>query len=207
MIRTNILTAKLSDEAITDLTNAMYARKYKQGEVLIKFGDVGDEYFVLGEGLCECSVLDEKGSEVVLKKTLKEGNCFGELALLYNSIRSATIRALTPSTAYVLAGSLFRSIIMASAVKVRNVRFQFLDKVKIFEQITRYEKLKLLDGLEVKNYDAGEIIIRQGDPGDYFYIVESGNVDVFKQNGAKEEPIRTMGVGEYFGEIALIKAN
>ena len=162
---------------------------------------------MLGEGLCECSVLDENGSEVVLKKTLKEGNCFGELALLYNSIRSATIRALTPSTAYVLAGSLFRSIIMASAVKVRNVRFQFLDKVKIFEQITRYEKLKLLDGLEVKNYDAGEIIIRQGDPGDYFYIVESGNVDVFKQNGSKEEPIRTMGVGEYFGEIALIKAN
>ena len=79
--------------------------------------------------------------------------------------------------------------------------------MKIFEQITRYEKLKLLDGLEVKNYDAGEVIIRQGDPGDYFYIVESGNVDVFKQNGAKEEPIRTMGVGEYFGEIALIKAN
>ena len=207
VMREKILTAKLSDEAVTNLINAMSARYYEAGDVLIKFGDMGDEYFVLGEGQCECAVLDEKSSEVVLKKTLKEGNCFGELALLYNSIRSATIKAQTACTAYVLGGSLFRSIIMASTVKLRNVRFHFLDGVKIFAQISRYEKLKLLDGLEVKRFEAGERIIREGDPGDYFYIVESGTVHVFKMKGEQEVPIRTLGAGDYFGEIALIKPN
>lgn len=206
-MRENILTAKLSDEAVNNLVNAMYERQYEAGEVLIKFGDMGNEYFVLGEGTCECLVHDEISKEVVLKKTLKPGNCFGELALLYNSIRSATIKALTPCKAYVLAGSLFRSIIMASAVKLRNVRFQFLDGVKIFEQISRYEKLKLLDGLEVKRFEEGEVVLREGDAGDYFYIVESGTVHVSKLKGEQQVPIRMLGTGDYFGEIALIKPN
>ena len=59
-MRENMLTAKLSEEAVNNLINAMYERHYEAGEVLIKFGDMGDEYFVLGEGTCECLVLDEK---------------------------------------------------------------------------------------------------------------------------------------------------
>ena len=79
--------------------------------------------------------------------------------------------------------------------------------MKIFEQISRYEKLKLLDGLEVKRFEEGEVVLREGDAGDYFYIVESGTVHVSKLKGEQQVPIRMLGTGDYFGEIALIKPN
>ena len=49
---------------------------------------------------------------------------------------------------------------------------------------------------------AGTVVIREGDPGETFYIVESGSVEVSRGG----QPIRTLGaVGDGFGEIALLR--
>ena len=128
---------------------AVQKRTYKQGDVLINFGDQGDEYFILDTGCVEVQVFDEETKEEIAKKTISKGGAFGELALLYNSPRSATITALTDCAAHVLDRKTFKSIIMANAVRIRNIRYQFLDKIKVFEKMDRYKKLKLLDGLEV----------------------------------------------------------
>ena len=70
--------------------------------MLINFGDEGEEYFILKSGAVNVEVIDEETKEVVATKTLQEGAAFGELALLYNSPRSATITALTDCHAWVL---------------------------------------------------------------------------------------------------------
>jgi CRP-like cAMP-binding protein len=50
--------------------------------------------------------------------------------------------------------------------------------------------------------DEGEEIFRAGDPGDRFYVVDDGRVRLTP----KEQPARELGDGEYFGEIALLRA-
>lgn len=62
--------------------------------MICKYGEPGEEYFILQEGQAEVRVMDDDG---VLEeiKTISNGTGFGELALLYREPRSATITCLT----------------------------------------------------------------------------------------------------------------
>lgn len=119
-------------------------------------------------------VLDEDSKEIVATKTIQEGGAFGELALLYNAPRSATIRALTDCQCFVLDTRTFKSVIMANAIKTRNTRYQFIDRVRVFKKMDRYKKLRLLDGLEVQMFGPGNVVVKQDEVGEYFYIIEEG---------------------------------
>jgi NADH:quinone reductase (non-electrogenic) len=54
-------------------------------------------------------------------------------------------------------------------------------------------------------FSAGQVIIRQGEPGSRFYIVNTGKVEVVRKTGQGEETLATLGPGKYFGEVALLK--
>lgn len=52
-------------------------------------------------------------------------------------------------------------------------------------------------------YEAGHTIVREGEPGDIFYMIDSGSVDVFiKAKG--DAPVVTLTSGQFFGELALL---
>jgi len=53
-------------------------------------------------------------------------------------------------------------------------------------------------------FAAGQEIVREGQPGSRFYIINSGSVEVVRRNGDREEILATLGPGRYFGEIALL---
>ena len=55
------------------------------------------------------------------------------------------------------------------------------------------------------HYESGENIIKQGDPGDHFYMILEGEVEVIRErSGGKETVLNRLGKGEYFGETALL---
>lgn len=56
----------------------------------------------------------------------------------------------------------------------------FLDQMKIFTNLDRFQKLKLIDALTTKSYKDGEIIFNEGDEGKEFYIIEKGQCDCLK---------------------------
>ena len=58
-------------------------------------------------------------SELMLKKEINQGEGFGELALLYNDKRSATIKAIDHCETYVLDGILFKQFTIHSSIKKR----------------------------------------------------------------------------------------
>ena len=113
---TNMLTKRVAEEHLQTLINATQKREFKAGDTLIQFGDPGAEWFILDSGSVECTVYDEESKDEVFKKTITEGEAFGELALLYDAPRSATIVAASDCSCWVLDRTTFKSIIMASAV-------------------------------------------------------------------------------------------
>jgi ATP-binding cassette subfamily B protein len=60
--------------------------------------------------------------------------------------------------------------------------------------------------VETERFEAGQVIFRQGEPGDRFYIVVRGQVDVLTTDPAgRERRLSTLTDGDYFGEIALLE--
>jgi CRP/FNR family transcriptional regulator, cyclic AMP receptor protein len=50
----------------------------------------------------------------------------------------------------------------------------------------------------------GEIIVRQGDVGECMYVIQTGRVEVFKEQNGEEVPLGTLEAGDFFGEMALV---
>jgi CRP-like cAMP-binding protein len=56
-----------------------------------------------------------------------------------------------------------------------------------------------------KVYRDGEVLIRQGDPGDCMYVVQEGEVEVVSENGGREVRLAVLGEGEIIGEMAIFE--
>ena len=61
------------------------------------------------------------------------------------------------------------------------------------------------EGITRAYYQAGEVIFKQGELARNFYIILNGEVQVFRQQNGTETPVATLGAGEYFGEMALLR--
>ena len=84
-----------------------------------------------------------------------------------------------------------------------------------FEAVATREALSSLqehrdivaDALVLEEFEAGEVIYRQGDAGDRFYIIKEGTVVVSKGEGASLKVLDRLGDKAYFGERALVKTD
>ena len=115
------LTQNLSPDALQTIIDSMQMKHYKAGENIINWGEQGEEYFILKSGKCEV-IVSHSGSKHLLdnpqrrNKQLTEGDGFGEIALLYNEKRTATIRTLSDCKVWVLDGPIFKKIVIKSVV-------------------------------------------------------------------------------------------
>ncbi len=89
-------------------------------------------------------------------------------------------------------------------VKESVARCEFLRKLTPFAQLTPATLANVADKMAKERHPAGTELVRQGEPGDKFYMVRRGEVDIFKEEAGGRRLLRTMGVGEFFGERALL---
>ncbi|XP_072393984.1 cGMP-dependent protein kinase 1 isoform X1 [Diabrotica undecimpunctata] len=136
---------------------------------------------------------------------LDPGKVLGELAILYNCQRTATIKAHTDCKLWAIERQCFQTIMMRTGL-IRQAEYtDFLKSVPIFKTLPEDTLIKISDVLEETIYANGDYIIRQGARGDTFFIISKGKVKVTRKmpNSNTEEFIRTLGKGDFFGEKAL----
>lgn len=134
---------------------------------------------------------------------IQAGGSFGELALMYNAPRAATVISAEPGcTLWALDRVTFRRILMESTFARRRMYESFLEEVPLLSSLTPYERSKIADALETLKYPEGHVIISEGDPGHSFYLLESGEACAYK--GDPSNKVLYYKKGDFFGELALL---
>ena len=148
--------------------------KVKTGDVLIKEGAEGDCMYVVEQGTFECTKV---GTHL---KDYHPGDGFGELALLYNVPRAATITAKSDGVAWRLDRDTFNHIVKDAAAQKRMKYEDFLAKVQILKSMDPYERSQIADALEAHQFVKGDTIIKEGEIGDRFYLIVEGEAAALK---------------------------
>ena len=189
------------------LTLAFEERKFKNGDNIICQGDDGNELFVVDSGELACYKLFPRETVPKFLKNYGPGEAFGELALLYNVPRAASIVAKKDGVCWVLDRDCFNNIVKEAAVRKRERYENFLERVNLLKDIDTYERAQIADALQSINYEAGEYIIREGERGDNFYLVEEGEAVATKTTtpGLPPTEVYQYSPGNYFGELALLR--
>ncbi|KAI8927704.1 cyclic nucleotide-binding-like protein [Entophlyctis helioformis] len=203
-IHANFLFKSLDEEQYVDVVNAMAEKRVVPGEEVIKQGGIGDFFYVVETGALDVFV--SRNNQPAIKVTDYGPNgSFGELALMYNAPRAATVIATQDSVLWALDRVTFRRILMENTSRKRRMYESFLEEVPLLVSLEPYERHKIADALESVTFSDGDVIIRQGDVGDNFYIVESGEASVTQtdENGV-EHFMHSVKKGDYFGELALL---
>jgi CRP-like cAMP-binding protein len=206
--------SSLSNDAIEALSKKMTVVNFPAAVEIVREGVVGDAFYFVKEGRLEVTKKTGSGQEAKIS-VIGGGHGFGETALLTCSVRTCSVRALTPAVLYRLLKADFDEVVLHEAA----FRNMLLRKAGDFEHYNRIKTLRpfallepdkmyaVLSRMVEKTFAAGEDIICQGEKGDYYYIVKSGSVSVLQKKKGEQEPkqVAVLAEGDGFGEEALIR--
>ncbi|XP_074770043.1 cAMP-dependent protein kinase type II-alpha regulatory subunit isoform X3 [Athene noctua] len=182
-----LLFKNLDQEQLSQVLDAMFERKVKPQEHVIDQGDDGDNFYVIERGLYDIVVAKDNQSRCVGR--YDNHGSFGELALMYNTPRAATIVATTEGALWGLDRVTFRRIILKNNAKKRKTYELFIESVPLLKSLEASERMKIVDVIGEKVYQDGERIISQ---------------TMTSKEANQEVEIARCHRGQYFGELALV---
>mmetsp|Transcript_20780 Transcript_20780/g.68665 ORF Transcript_20780/g.68665 Transcript_20780/m.68665 type:complete len:417 (+) Transcript_20780:752-2002(+) len=194
------LLKTLDSRKLTALVKSLELIKFKDGAKIIRQGDEGDAFYIIESGSVTCTRVNTRGEQEELA-TLTSPDCFGEMALMDNSPRHATVIAkgevhcLTLDRAHFvkLLGPL-KSILQAHSC------LHVLRSIELFSELTDAELDSIVNAMHSEKFVRSTPIIKEGKKGTTFYVLQTGTAEVSRDGVS----IGQLQSGDYFGERALI---
>mmetsp|Transcript_52383 Transcript_52383/g.125125 ORF Transcript_52383/g.125125 Transcript_52383/m.125125 type:complete len:806 (-) Transcript_52383:34-2451(-) len=209
-------TVALNDERVKKITSLAWKENIVAGTQLITEGDKDASFFyIIQEGAfnvvkSEAVDKDLNSLAVGLAKaqvvaTISRGVSFGELALLYQAPRAATVEAATDAVVWVIDRTNFQTILQSSAEELHKTYVGYLNKVEVLKPLNEDEKLQIAKALQEMHFTKGETIIEQGEEGRDFFILYSGELTVIKDGATQATLTASDAKCQTFGERALLR--
>ena len=200
--------AGIADADMGKLIASLKFRRFRAGQTVIKRGEEGREFFVMASGEAEVIVGGGDGRPGEVVDVLHAGDSFGEIALIEPVKRTATIRALSEIKTLVLERAVFDALFPAAS----DDRQRLTGLIRLVKLVLESEALSHLAPRQVRELLArstlvtfadGEFLIHEHEAGDAAYLIASGEVQVVREEAARE--VAVLGRGKLVGAISLIK--
>lgn len=197
-ISQNALFAEVDPDQVEKIVDEMYRIEMKAGVSATKQGDPGDNVYVVEDGDFAVFV---NGKHVTSRS---KGSLFGELALLYNEPRRATVTATVDSVVWAIDRFTFRRIVTGLRQEKLHQFVGFLKSVPLLSPLAEFEREKIAEALEEVTMKRGTQIMKQGEDGDCMYLITAGEVVFYKDEQGQQVEVGRSQSGEFFGERALM---
>jgi CRP-like cAMP-binding protein/cytochrome P450 len=185
-------------------------RTFSAGEVIIREGDAADAFYIILSGSAEVTRLVHGAPQPLAR--LGEGQFFGEIGLLQDIPRTATVTARPGGVEVLTLGRAEFLDLVANSDLVSGDMARLLQKRMATQRLVealpglRAEAAgRVLPEFRPQTFAAGAVILREGDPAEHFYVLLDGRVEVTRAaSGGAAEAVATLRPGQYFGEIGLL---
>ncbi|MDB4971674.1 MAG: hypothetical protein JWN48_15 [Myxococcaceae bacterium] len=204
------LFGTLEQRELEQLLSAVRVEEVSQGHEIVRQGDAGSEAFVVARGALK--VVRREGADETLLARLGPGSIFGEMALISESPRSASVVALEPALLLVLArDELERAAEDAPELSAQLSAFcsgrmhaNLIRHARVLSGLAPEQRSELLASLETRMFEAAMPLIEQGQEGHSIFLIASGAVSISVPEDGERLVLATLGPGEVVGEMSLI---
>jgi CRP-like cAMP-binding protein len=208
LLRQMPLFSAMDDAEINLLCARLQAREYEPGQAIVRQGEAGEHFYIVAWGAVEVEMRDARGVAAVTGQ-LDRGDCFGEAALLQDTRHTATYRAAMPTSVLALSREDFERLVKARVIEREKVGrsvawADLLRQMPLFAELDGRQIGRIAAQVQAATFAPGALLIRQGEVGDAFYVIESGRAQVSVEREGEMRAVAELGPGEYVGEIALL---
>jgi CRP-like cAMP-binding protein/Zn-dependent protease len=195
----------LPEDVLSDLAGRVHLRILRAGEPVFRQGDQPDAFYVVRTGTVQIEDEDPETGDTRVLRTMARGESFGEMGLLGGHRRQATVRAVDEVELFSVDKGTFDRLL---AEDMRAPDFGHT-----MQALAELRELSVFHGLDSEQLNAilehgewitaahGDELVTQGEPGDRFYVIESGKAEIIKDGVV----LNAVSKGMYFGEVALLR--
>ncbi|MEL6760632.1 MAG: cyclic nucleotide-binding domain-containing protein [Myxococcota bacterium] len=205
------LFSDLPKNAFIQLLEQMQMRSVLPDEVVIREGDVDDSMFIVSSGRVKVTKTTEEGTDVVLAG-LGDGAFFGEMALLSESPRTASVISVEETLLFEVSRDTLAAVVK-NFPSVRHILLRFYRQrllsnlmaiSPIFKPLDSGQRKSLIEKFKSREVSANEKLLEEGAKGDGLYMLLSGRAEVSKRIEGKRAVLAHLKEGDVFGEMSLL---
>jgi len=201
----------LDSAILKSIAESITIHEFKAGETVCRHGMFDERFYIILTGSVKAVVPAESNPRCEVYR-LGEGDFFGEEVAFSSEPRENSIITVEDMTALSMDEVVLKRLMNVSGTIKDFMDMKYIARklhrdlrmVPLFTRLNENVFQEILNQVKLITLPEKEIIVRYGDPGDAFYLIRDGEVQVYMPHDNEERLIAILGEGQFFGEMSLL---